>query len=146
MRRQAGGGFNTPLEHTTKQQIWDQQVAISYLLGLDWRVSQEFQGLREKEKTVKSLGKAVRSGELGPYFGHAADLRTKLAVAANRAETIRSQLDNFEVIPEYTELEAEASTLTGRINALGEENLIDRRLISDLKLALTEEKRPRVQI
>ena len=142
VRRQAGGGFNTPMEHTTKQQIWDQQVAISYLLGLDWLVSQEFQGLREKEKTVKSLGKAVQSGELGPYFGRAANLRTELAVAANRAETIRSQLDNFEVIPEYTELEAEASTLTGRINALGEENLIDRRLISDLKLALTEEKAP----
>lgn len=142
VRRQASGGFNKPTQQATMQQTWDQQVSISYLLGLDWRVSQSFQGLREKEKTVKSLGKAARSGELGPHFEGAADLRTKLAVAAKRAENIRSQLDNFEIIPEYTELEAEASVITGQINGLGEENFVDRRLIDDLELALTEEQAP----
>ena len=142
VRRQASGGFNKPTQHTTMQQTWDQQVAISYLLGLDWSVSQGFQGFREKEKIAKSLGKAARSVELGPYFGRAADLRTRLAVAAKRTETIRDQLDSFAIIPQYAELEAEASGITGQINALGEENFVDRRLIDDLELALTEEQAP----
>ena len=142
VRRQASGGFNKPTQQATMQQTWDQQVAISYLLGLDWRVSQDFQGFREKEKVVKSLGKVARSGELGPYFERAADLRTRLAVAAKRTETIRDQLDSFAIIPQYTELEAEASAITGQMNALGEENFVDRRLIDDLELALTEEQAP----
>ena len=142
VRRQESGGFQSPTQQATMQQPWDQQVAISFLLGMDWTISGSIQGLREKEKTVKSLGKAARSGELGPHFGRAADLRTRLAVAAKKAETIRNQLGNFEVIPEYRELEAEASELTTKINALGEENFIDRRLIADLNASLEDEEAP----
>jgi uncharacterized protein YydD (DUF2326 family) len=141
-RRQASDAFQTPTQQASKQQIWDQQVAISYLLGLDWHVSQDFQGLREKEKLVKSLGKAARSGELGPHFGRAADLRTKVVVASRRVEQIRTQIDTFQVIPEYRELESEASDITRSINALGEENFIDRQLIKELQASLLEEEAP----
>lgn len=141
-RRQASDAFQTPTQQAGKQQIWDQQVAISYLLGLDWHVSQDFQGLREKEKLVKSLGKAARSGELGPHFGRAADLRTKVVVASRRVEQIRTQIDTFQVIPEYRELESEASDITRSINALGEENFVDRQLIKELQASLLEEEAP----
>lgn len=141
-RRQASDAFQTPTQQAGKQQIWDQQVAISYLLGLDWHVSQDFQGLREKEKLAKSLGKAARSGELGPHFGRAADLRTKVVVASRRVEQIRTQIDTFQVIPEYRELESEASDITRSINALGEENFVDRQLIKELQASLLEEEAP----
>lgn len=141
-RRQASDAFQTPMQQASMQQIWDQQVAISYLIGMDWRVSQDFQGLREKEKLVKSLGKAARSGELGPHFGRAADLRTKVVVATRRVDQIRQQIDAFQVIPEYRALEAEASDITRAINALGEENFVDRQLIKELQASLTEEEAP----
>lgn len=141
-RRQSSGAFQYPTQQAAKQQIWDQQVAISYLLGMDWHLSQEFQGLREKEKLVSSLGKAARSGELGPHFGRASDLRTKVVVAARRVEQIREQIDAFQVIPEYRALEAEASEITRSINALGEENFVDRQLIIELQAALAEEEAP----
>jgi uncharacterized protein YydD (DUF2326 family) len=141
-RRQSSGAFQHPTQQAAKQQIWDQQVAISYLLGMDWHHSQEFQGLREKEKLVSSLGKAARSGELGPHFGRASDLRTKVVVAARRAEQIREQIDAFQVIPEYRALETEASEITRSINALGEENFVDRQLIIELQAALAEEEAP----
>ncbi|MDU9006502.1 uncharacterized protein YydD (DUF2326 family) [Litoreibacter meonggei] len=141
-RRQASDAFQNPMQQAGMQQIWDQQVAISYLIGLDWHVSQEFQGLREKEKLVKSLGKAARSGDLGPHFGRAADLRTKVVVASNRVEQIREQIDAFEVIPEYRALEAEASDITRSINTLSEENFVDLQLIKELQASLAEEEAP----
>ena len=67
-RRQGSGAFQAPTQQSSKQQLWDQQVAISYLLGLDSTISSQFQALRGKEKVVKELGRAVRSGELGYYF------------------------------------------------------------------------------
>ena len=141
-RRQGSGAFQEPTQHFSKQQIWDQQVAISFLLGLDWRVSSEMQVLRDKEKVVKGLGRAARSGELSPLFERAADLRTRLAVASRRTERVHAQLDAFQVVPEYQMLEAEANEITGKINTLGEEDFVDRCLIRELKASLVEEKAP----
>ena len=141
-RRQSSGAFQTPTQQASMQAVWVQQVAISYLLGMDWTISQGFQGLREKEKVVKNLGKAARSGELGPHFGRAADLRTKLAVVSLRVKQAREQLNSFKVIPKYSALEIEANEITQAINALGEENFVDRRLISELDAALQEEEAP----
>ena len=140
--RRGSGAFQEPIQHFSKQQIWDQQVAISFLLGLNWQVSSEFQALRDKEKVVKGLGRAARSGELGPLFGRAADLRTRLVVASRRTVQLRAQLDAFQVVPEYQRLEAEANEITGKIRNLGDDNFVDRCLIRELKASLVEEKAP----
>jgi len=141
-RRQGSGAFQNPVQHSGQQQLWDQQVAISYLLGLDWRIPSDLQGLRGKEKIVKELGRAARSGDLGTFVGRAADIRTRLAVAERKIERLSSQLQTFQVIPEYRELQTEANELTTRINGLGEENFIDRGLIDDLEASLLEEREP----
>jgi uncharacterized protein YydD (DUF2326 family) len=75
-RRQLSGGFQQPMQHSTMQQTWDQQVSICYLLGLDWTIPGKFQELRSQEKVAQELRKAARSGDLGRFFGKAADLRT----------------------------------------------------------------------
>ena len=141
-RRQGSGGFQTPTQNATMQQIWDQQVAMSYLLDLDWRISSEIQLLRDKEKVVKALGRAARTGDLGPHFERAADLRTRLAVASRRTELLRTELQAFQVVPEFQLLEVEANELTRKINGLGEENFVDRRLVSELQASLQEEAAP----
>jgi uncharacterized protein YydD (DUF2326 family) len=61
-RRQSGGGFLDPTRNAEKQQNWDQQVTISYLLGLDWTISQRLQELRGQEKMTGELRKAAKGG------------------------------------------------------------------------------------
>jgi hypothetical protein len=51
--RHNSGGLVSPTRHSTNQQPWDQQVAISYLLGLDSRIPQEFQ--EERVATMINL-------------------------------------------------------------------------------------------
>lgn len=144
-RRQGSGGFQSPIQQSTMQQNWDQQVAVSYLLGLDWQISSEFQILRDKEKVVKGLGRAARAGELGPFFGRAADFRTRLAVASRHTHQLHTQLDAFQVVPEYRSLEGEANEITGQINRLSEENFVDRHLIDELNSSLEEERAPELR-
>ena len=141
-RRQESGGFQTPTLQSSKQLLWDQQVAVTYLLGLDWTIPSQFQALRAKEKVVRDLGRAAKSGDLGRYFGRAADLRTRLAVASRHAERLRGQLDDFRVVPEYSTLESEASKITAEINTLGDENFLDRNLLDNLQASLTDENAP----
>ena len=141
-RRQGSGAFQTPSQHSVRQQLWDQQVAISYLLGLDWTIAKKFQVLRGRDKIAKELGRAARSGELGKYFGRAADLRTRLAVTSRHADQLRGRIEEFQVVPEYRRLEEEADELTAAINRLLEGNLFDRDAIRELQTSFESEQPP----
>ena len=141
-RRQLSGGFQQPMQHSAMQQAWDQQVSICYLLGLDWTIPGKFQELRGQEKVAQELRKAARSGDLGRYFGKAADLRTRLTIADARAVRLRQQLASFEVVPEYKELEREANAITREIDALNVENVMDGDLLQQLRASLGEEDAP----
>jgi uncharacterized protein YydD (DUF2326 family) len=63
VRRQSVGGFTSPIRQSAQQQLWDQQVAISYLLGLDWTVPQQWQHVRAREKSLR-----VRASVICKFF------------------------------------------------------------------------------
>jgi uncharacterized protein YydD (DUF2326 family) len=142
VRRQEAGGFVSPFKHAEMQAPGDQQVAISYLLGLDWAISQKWQQVREREGTLKSLRKAASEGALGSVIGTTADLRTKLAVAEERTRQLREALSGFRVLPEYHELEKEASQITRQLGTLADENTIDRHLLAELERSFEQETLP----
>ena len=141
-RRQNGGGFAQPTQQSSRQQNWDQQVAVSYLLGLDAGISQEFQETRAQEKAMAELRKAARQGDLGKFYGNAADFRTRLAVAQTKARQLQVQVDAFNVVPQYAEMEREATEITRAITTLNNDNLIDRELMDQLGSSLADERPP----
>jgi hypothetical protein len=119
------------------QQPWDQQVSICYLLGLDWSIPGKFQELRSREKVAQELRRAARGGDLGRFFGKAADLRTRLTVAEARAVRLRRQL-----VPEYKELERKANEITEKIYFLNVENAMDGDLLRQLRASFEQEDAP----
>ena len=142
VRRQQDGGFQQPMQHSARQQPWDQQVTICYLLGLDWTVPARFQDLKGQERVVKELRRAARDGDLGRYFGRAADLRTSLTLSEAQGSRLRGRLDGFRVVPEYQELQREADRITAEINELSMENVADRELTRELRTSMEEEDAP----
>lgn len=142
VRRQNSGGFVSPTQQSSMQQAWDQQVAISYLLGLDASVPQQFQEVRTRERAMAELRKAAKDGSLGRYFGTAADLRTRMTIAEARARRMREQIDTFNVVPEYSGMEQEASQITREISTLSDDNTSDRELILQLRAAIESELPP----
>jgi uncharacterized protein YydD (DUF2326 family) len=141
-RRQNSGGLLAPTQQSNLQQAWDQQVAVSYLLGLDAQIPQEFQEVRTQEKAMAELRKAAKEGSLGRYFGTAADLRTRLTIAEARARRLAEQLTSFNVVPEYADFEREASKLTRDVSILNDDNTLDRELILQLQNAIDSEQPP----
>lgn len=141
-RRVQSGGFLKPNRHATEQQLWDEQVALSYLLGLDWTQSQRLQEHRKQEKTANELRRAARSGDLGPLFAKASEIRTKLVVAEAKTKKLKDDLAAFQVIPQYRELEQEASVLTQQISILSNDTTVDREMVLDLRRALASEPAP----
>jgi uncharacterized protein YydD (DUF2326 family) len=143
VRRQSAGGFIEPVKQSEKQQLWDQQVAITYLLGLDWTISKEWQVLRRKEQTLIQLKRAAKEGGfLESIIGTTADLRSELAIARERVRSLKEELGEFRVLPEYHILEAEASELVQKLGPLANGNTVDRHLIAEMERALAEETAP----
>lgn len=143
-RRQQANAFISPIKQSSEQQLYNQQVAISYLIGADWTISQRWEDIRQREKALKELKKAAAGGSLGAIIGMTAELRTKLAVAEERLRRLRQNLSTFQVLPEYREVEQEATDLTEQLGSLADDNTIDRRNVEDLRRALQEEVNPSV--
>lgn len=141
-RRERAGGFLVPTRQSSKQRLVDEQVALSFLLGLDWTIPQKWQQVRDRERRLDELKKALGEGALGPTIGSAATLRPQLVFAQDRARTLRSSLATFRVVAEYHQLEAEASSLTREIGDLSNENAIDKRYLAELEKVTSEEVPP----
>lgn len=139
IRRQSVKGYLDHVRQSEDQQLFDQQVAISYLLGLDWRIPQQWQLIRDREKALKVLKKAAQEGTLGDAIPSTSDLRTKLTVAESHANELRENLKVFRVLPEYRQLEGEASALTRTIAQYLDENTIDYQLRDDLEDSIKQE-------
>lgn len=142
VRRQLSGAFTTPVKQATMQQIGDYQVALMFLLGLDWKIASDWQQVRDREKTLNELKKAVGKGAFGSIIGKTSTIRTQLTVAEDRLSKFKAQVESFRVLPQYRELEAEADQNTRDFNALGNDNTIDAATIHDLENALQTEAPP----
>jgi len=142
VRRQLSGAFTTPEKQATMQQTGDYQVALMYLLGMDWKIASDWQQVRDREKTLKELKKAAKAGVFENLIGKASVLRTELTVAEDRLRGLKRQVESFRVLPQYRELEAEANQSTQDLNTLANDNTIDAAVIRDLETALQTEAPP----
>lgn len=142
VRRQLSGAFSAPEKQATMQQLGDQQMALMYLLGLDWSIAADWQLIRERDKVRQVLRKTASAGVFGSVIGKAADLRTQLVLAERKQKTLQDNLASFKVLDEYRELEQEASQLTRELNALANQNTLDLAAIADIDAALQTEAPP----
>lgn len=141
-RRVDSGGFMNPTQQSKEQQNWDQQVAISYLIGLDWLIPKELEEVRQKENSLKVLRKELKKGVMGTVIGTAASLKTKLTVAERKFKRLQQEIFSFQVLPEYRALEREASELARRLSELSNQNTIDEETIRELEETISTEKPP----
>ena len=142
VRRQLSEAFTTPEKQAAMQQTSDYQVALLFLLGLDWKIASDWQRVRDREKTLAELKKAAGTGALGSIIGTAADLRTKLTVDEARLSDYKAQVSSFRVLPQYNELEAEANQITQQLKNISNADTIDTAAIRDLESAMQVEAPP----
>jgi len=141
-RRQASGAFTEPEKQAVMQQTGDYQVALMFLLGIDWLIASDWQKVRDREKTLRELKKAAGEGAFGNIIGKSSDLRTQLAVANARLEKLKEQVATFRVHPQYEDLEKESDKITQQLNRISDENTIDVASARELEAAMNSETPP----
>jgi uncharacterized protein YydD (DUF2326 family) len=141
-RRRNSGGFLHPERYAEQQQRGNWQINLSYLLGIDWTIPFEFQKVRGRERTLEELKKAAKGGAFGEIMGSVAELRPQVTIAETKAEKLRAQLANFEVLESYRVLSQRAAKAKSDMQALGREAVTLHETLEHLERALTVEKAP----
>jgi uncharacterized protein YydD (DUF2326 family) len=141
-RRWASGAFLHPERQAEKQQRWDWQVNLSYLLGLDWQIPFEFQKVRVRERMLEELKKAAKGGALGDVVGTVAELRPQLTIAETEAAKLRGQLGKFEVLDSYVESSRRAARAKTEMQTLTREIVSLQEKSEHLGRAVDSERRP----
>lgn len=142
-RRASVGAFQAPIQHDSKQQPWDQQVMISYLLGLDWPLVAQSQRLRDRNKGLKAL-KAAAGKELSSVVGKAADLLAQVTNLENQVTVRREAVESFRVLPTFREHSERAEEITRALNILRMQHQADARRGEAIRQALKAEVAPKL--
>lgn len=141
-RRKEVGGFAEPFRHSYAQKLWDTQVSLSFLLGLDWSIPAEFEKIRGEQESINALKRAASSGTIDLGIEAAAELRTELAVARERAKRLKTRAGQFTVVNHYTEFQKEADKITQQLRELRDQDQLDNGMIEDLEAAVINETWP----
>ena len=142
VRRQLNEAFIVPEKNANMQQKKDIQMTLLFLLGLDWKIGYDWQKMRDKEKVLSTLKKAMKEGIFGSIVGKSSGLRTQLTVKEAQLKKLQTEVRTFNLHLEYHALEVEANELTEKMNTLANENTLDYASIRDIEKALTSEIPP----
>lgn len=129
--REHPDGFITYARHFARGSKYQYQVPLSFILGIDWRISQDLQEVRKSE-----------ADNTLPDIDSSAELRTTIVIKERRHKELEKNLRSFRVLPEYREYEREANDITIRLSELSDQIMLDQRMIEDLQSSLENEPTP----
>lgn len=131
-----------PFKHFANQKTWDIQLSNGFLLGLDWRRASEWQVLKDRKNALEALKNAVKTGAIQGELGSLGELEASRVQLETQLERERVALANFQVLPQYKQIEQTANRLTAGIHELVNANVTDRRRIERYNASSSAETGP----
>ncbi len=139
-RKATDGGFLEASKYFKNQKVFQTQVALTYLLGLDTSLAIHQKELEEKKKEITDLRKVLNTTAYKEMVNDGIDLGTEITILNERANLFKEELNKFQVHPQYKDVEIEASIYAKEISNLSNRNFMDRQMIDDLKEAFKNEE------
>lgn len=144
--RRTPAAYLNPFTYFGQQQTADVQIENCYLLGLNWEDAASWQHLRDKNKELDKLKKQAEAGLLPGMDARVSELESKKVQLDEQINRLSKQLKDFDINPQYKDVEREAALLTQQIHDLSEENLQDERIIVFYESSLSDEVPPSAEL
>ena len=109
---------------------------------MNWEYAARWQGLKDQEEGVKSLEKAIKTGDMEGAIGTVGGLETQRIQLEQQTGAAKEALDTFKVHPQYETIQQDADQLTKEIHDLVNLNITDRQRLERYQLSMTEERPP----
>ena len=140
--RLGSDAYSSPFRHFRQQKTWDIQLHIAYLLGMNWEYAARWQGLKDKEDSIKAFETAIKTGAMEGAIGTVGELETQRIQLEQQAITAAKALETFKVHPQYESIQQDANRLTTDIHNLANDNVTDRRRLTCYEESIKEENPP----
>jgi len=137
--RRSPDGFRDAFEYFPKQKEYSRQCCNAFFLGLNMKYASDFQEIKDKVKGIEDYKKAAKSGVIGNVSLNIGELNTEVITKQKDLEKLKSQLDSFEVYPQYSEISKEADTLTDFIHQINNTLTLRKQLLNKYEQSVKEE-------
>jgi len=126
-----------PFNFLQVRQRWQKEVAITYLLGLNWEHATRWEEYRVQEEKLRGYAKYLKDEDatLGKLETDLINLRSQL-------RQDKSALSSFRVLSQYEQIEREANELTTEIQSLVNQNITCKRRETQYRKAIETEAPP----
>ena len=142
VRRVSQHGMDEAERSFPRQSASEATTNLAYLLGLDWRLAAEYQGIASREKLRRQLTRATKDPVFGLVIGTVAELRGQLVAASKRVAALKSEVATFRVVPEHELLQRQADEIDTAIRGSRMADAADRRNLADLEASLDAQSEP----
>ena len=140
--RKKSEAYIDPFKHFAAQSAASVQVLNTFLLGLNWDNAVKWQQLKDRKKAIDAYKKAVKSGAIAGQFGSLGELEAERTRLQARLDRERESLSNFQVLPQYKEIEKQANDLTEQLHDLSNANITDNRYLELYRNTISSESAP----
>ncbi|CAN5501214.1 hypothetical protein BH09SUM1_BH09SUM1_01100 [soil metagenome] len=141
-RRQRDQGFAEPFTFHRNMAEDEKQRCNTFLLGLGVEYASKFAKLRQKQKHLGAVKKALKSGLLPGVNASIGKVEAEVAALEELIASRAGALQSFRVVEQYSDVEVEADLLTGKMHGL-EEQIIDYQgMLAHYERSFVEERDP----
>jgi uncharacterized protein YydD (DUF2326 family) len=127
-----------PTKFMAQQSARSSRVHTSYLMGLDWQVTNQLAELKDEQQVYKAIDTAASSKFLSSAVGNEADLlieRQEAILARNR---VAQETRDFVLLDDPDDLISQADRLTVEVNGLRNDAYMVRQMVTLHEASLDE--------
>lgn len=135
-RRISSSAFNEPTRFYPRQAAAEGTTNLAYLLGLDWSLAARYRDLTQRESARRALRRAAQEPMLDRIVGKVSELRGQIAVRERRVEELRSEIEDFSVLPAFEERQSRADQIARIIASSRHADQADRANLNDITSVL----------
>ena len=140
--RRGHHAFGDPFSHFRNQRVWDVQLHVALLLGLEWNHAAQWQQIKDRDTDLKSLRKLVNRGAVPFVGGSIGELEAERVTLLQEIEESSRALADFKVHPQYDSIQQEANRLTEELHAATNANILMARRLKLYRQAIESEEPP----
>lgn len=138
--RKTVDGYRNAFEYYPQQKAYSRQACNAYFLGLSIEYASEFQEIKDRSKGLDDYKNAAKAGVIGDFSLSIGELNTELITRQRDLEKLKSQIDSFQVHPQYSIIAKEADDYTLRIHELSNTLAIRKQLLTRYENSVHEEQ------
>ena len=133
-------GYRNAFEFFSKQKAFSIQSCNAFFLNLSMEYAGEFQSLKEKKKGIEDYKKATKAGIAGISSLSIGELSTEVITRQKDVDDLKSQLDAFQIHPQYQEISKEANLITEELHSLANKRVVRQQLLSRYEASYSQEE------